>query len=761
MDWRLAAWAALLAAAMARGAAGDNLDDRIAASEGIVRSLQEAAARLYSERQVVVPDCRCSVHACSNRFGGSLTCTSVLGVSATCVESCDVEGKLLAMEHALVLTPPETDPSDLSPGVIESICTYLPLDETFVAKGPEGKFTWSYIGTTNGVVRIWPGPPWTRGVEDGDFDEMLGNCRSFDPRIRPWFIAASSGPKDVVIVVDTSGSMSLDLGREGKTRWEVTKDAVSRLLGTFGIADFVGVVTFNSKATALGNTTTLLRSEGATIGALKEELASVEPIGGTDFRTGLDVAFDILIESSRIGAESDIAPTSFCNKIILFLTDGEDCTLNTRQPCKYDTQNDGQKTGSGADVVLNRIEERQAELLAQGSSRANIFTFSMTTDADDRLPKMISCENDGSWEAIGEEDDPLTKFLDYTRFLAWGRRGLDVIWSNFYVDDGGLGNMTTAAMPVYAPDTAEGVPGLLVGVVGKDVLVSQLEQDDKDFQTVFDRIIKRTATCRENELQPCQLQVLRGKEAECPERFDDKTCYFLEEVGKFYMDETVSKLNFEKAREKCMELGGDLAEIHTEAEHRFLSGLAVRDGSWIGLRLDTSSFTYVWRWLKSGHEVKAPFKAFIDDDLNSTGDGVPAEKLWAVRVKDVQDCGTIDRRGLDHNVVDVDCDQEMAYICEFEADNAPTECLGNDTLRVDSRYDPNVPSINDCSDFEIALAGSTDVVEATKDIESSTALCDIGRQVRTTEEVQCCCSDVGCAEEEDGIPCVDAFVEGG
>ncbi|CAD7695492.1 unnamed protein product, partial [Ostreobium quekettii] len=676
MDWRLATWAwALLAAAMVAGVLGDPLDDRIIASEGIVRTLADAATALYADRQAVVPDCECSVHACSNQFRASLTCTSVLGLNAACEESCSVEGKLLDMERSLIRTPPGTDPDDLSSELIESICTFHSLDSTFVEKGPEGKFTWSYIGTATGIMRIWPGQPRTRGLEEGSFDETLGNCRTYDPRIRPWFIAASSGPKDVVIVVDTSGSMMLNLGREGKTRWEVTEDAVSRLLGTFGIADFVGVVTFNSDAAALGNATTLQRSDSETIGVFREELGAVEPTGGTDFRTGLDVAFDMLIESAKIGALSDIAPTSFCNKIILFLTDGEDCTLNSRQPCKSDIARGSQQSGSGPDVVLNRIEERQAELVAQGSARANIFTFSMTTDADDRLPKMISCENDGSWEAIGEGDDPLSKFLDYTRFLAWGRRGLDVIWSNFYVDDGGLGDMTTAAMPVYSPNTAEGVPGLLVAVVGKDVLVSQLEQDDENFQDVFDRIIKRTSTCRVSELKPCQLQVLRGEAAECPERFDEKTCYFLADQKKFYINETTSKLNFEEAQEKCIELGGHLAEIHHEAEHRFLSGLTTRDGSWIGLRLDTSTFTYVWRWLQSGSEVKAPFKAFGNEEVNITDDSVKAERLWAARVKEEQDCGAIDRRGLDRNVVDVDCDREMAYICEFEEENAPPECL--------------------------------------------------------------------------------------
>ncbi len=38
-----------------------------------------------------------------------------------------------------------------------------------------------------------------------------GKCpngkNNYDPRIRPWYVAASTGPKDVVLILDTSGSM--------------------------------------------------------------------------------------------------------------------------------------------------------------------------------------------------------------------------------------------------------------------------------------------------------------------------------------------------------------------------------------------------------------------------------------------------------------------------------------------------------------------------------------------------------------------------
>ena len=45
-----------------------------------------------------------------------------------------------------------------------------------------------------GSYTQWPGTQWCLG--------------EYDPRFRPWYAGAASGPKDVVIVIDSSGSMS-------------------------------------------------------------------------------------------------------------------------------------------------------------------------------------------------------------------------------------------------------------------------------------------------------------------------------------------------------------------------------------------------------------------------------------------------------------------------------------------------------------------------------------------------------------------------
>ena len=55
---------------------------------------------------------------------------------------------------------------------------------------------------------------------------------TYDPRYREWFAGAAAGPKDVIIVIDTSGSMSIagriKLAKEAAGRNVGDVDAVSK-----------------------------------------------------------------------------------------------------------------------------------------------------------------------------------------------------------------------------------------------------------------------------------------------------------------------------------------------------------------------------------------------------------------------------------------------------------------------------------------------------------------------------------------------------
>lgn len=117
--------------------------------------------------------------------------------------------------------------------VIETVCYTSDLDgalleayETVESTSGVSPVS-TYYGSWNGVMRVFPGSGYSE------------ECGDYDPRIRSWYAGASSGPSDVVIVVD----FSLSMNDEG--RLELAKSAVETVLETMDSFTFVNVVTFD------------------------------------------------------------------------------------------------------------------------------------------------------------------------------------------------------------------------------------------------------------------------------------------------------------------------------------------------------------------------------------------------------------------------------------------------------------------------------------------------------------------------------------
>lgn len=60
----------------------------------------------------------------------------------------------------------------------------------------------------------------------------------FDCRLRPWYLQAAASPKDMIILVDTSGSMT-------GVRKEIAKQVVLNLLDTLSENDFINIYKFS------------------------------------------------------------------------------------------------------------------------------------------------------------------------------------------------------------------------------------------------------------------------------------------------------------------------------------------------------------------------------------------------------------------------------------------------------------------------------------------------------------------------------------
>jgi von Willebrand factor type A domain len=83
--------------------------------------------------------------------------------------------------------------------------------------------------------------------------QTIGESGAYDPRPRPWYVTASSGPKDVITIVDKSGSM-LEGGR-----WTLAKEAIIVVIQGLTTNDFIGIVAFSSVGRVLGDRTALIR----------------------------------------------------------------------------------------------------------------------------------------------------------------------------------------------------------------------------------------------------------------------------------------------------------------------------------------------------------------------------------------------------------------------------------------------------------------------------------------------------------------------
>ncbi len=112
----------------------------------------------------------------------------------------------------------------------------------------------------------------------------------------------------LVLVIDRSGSMSSQVGGTNRTQQELANEAAVLALNTLYPQDLVGVVAFDDQAYSIVKTQ--INSDPASVA---EKVRSIQPGGGTNIYTGLDMAY------------RELAPLTVQDaavKHIILLTDG-------------------------------------------------------------------------------------------------------------------------------------------------------------------------------------------------------------------------------------------------------------------------------------------------------------------------------------------------------------------------------------------------------------------------------------------------------
>uniref|UniRef100_A0A3B4UQB1 Calcium voltage-gated channel auxiliary subunit alpha2delta 2 n=1 Tax=Seriola dumerili TaxID=41447 RepID=A0A3B4UQB1_SERDU len=326
-------------------------------------------------------------------------------------------------------------PTDIykgAPVILNELNWTQALEKVFMENSREDpSLLWQAFGSATGVTRYYPATPW----------KAPDKIDLYDVRRRPWYIQGASSPKDMVILVDVSGSVS------GLTL-KLIKASVMEMLDTLSDDDYVNVARFNEKAEAVVPCFKhLVQANVRNKKIFKDAVQQMQAKGTTDYKSGFHFAFNQLLNKTNV-------PRANCNKIIMLFTDGG--------------------------------EDRAQDVFMQynwPNKTVRVFTFSVGQHNYDVTPlQWIACTNKGYYFeirsicAIRINTQEYLDVLGRPMVLA-GSDAKQVQWTNVYQDALGLGMVVTGTLPVFNL-TMDGNSQnqLILGVMGVDVHLDEIKR---------------------------------------------------------------------------------------------------------------------------------------------------------------------------------------------------------------------------------------------------------------------------------------------
>ena len=377
----------------------------------------------------------CDVYSACSAELASPFCHFNYGNSAGC--GCET-GRTVDATNSVVKSSPRLGASPYS--VKRTACEAKHVDPTlrnlYGSMIEEGDAKWLFYGSKDGVLINFPGIVWDEDVDD----DVCG--ASYDARIRPWHMAGATGPKNLVLILDTSGSMQM------YDRLSLLKTAAKAILGATTFADFIGVVEFATSADTYAGLTTLARALPGFKDDLTRYVDGFSPSGGTNMIAGMERAFR-LVDDSR-----DKSYEAGCHTTYVLVTDGEwsedpGPTIAARQA-----------SDSGADEHFFVVG------LGSGVSQPALRSLSCATGA------IYTHAEDGDEEALQRA---MISFYKYFALFKSVNQVEGYSWSEPYISIPSIwGKMTTAVAPVYDKSRE---PWHMMGVAGVDATVCDLITD--------------------------------------------------------------------------------------------------------------------------------------------------------------------------------------------------------------------------------------------------------------------------------------------
>ncbi|XP_041769971.1 voltage-dependent calcium channel subunit alpha-2/delta-3 isoform X3 [Anopheles merus] len=251
--------------------------------------------------------------------------------------------------------------------------------------------TWQYFGSSSGFLRQFPATKWEQDPVD-----------LYDCRLRSWYIEAANSPKDMLILVDSSGSMT-------GQRKDIAKHVVSNILDTLGPNDYVNIFTFSEEVAEVVPCfrDTLVQANMGNIRELKLGMDNIETNEIANVSAALTRAFELLeqFRETRNGAR--------CNQAIMLVSDGV--------PYSFDE-------------VFEQFNWKELPFIP-----VRVFTYLIGREvADVKEIKEMACRNQGYYVHLSTMAEVREEVLNYipviARPLVLNKREHPVVWSEIYAD---------------------------------------------------------------------------------------------------------------------------------------------------------------------------------------------------------------------------------------------------------------------------------------------------------------------------------------
>uniref|UniRef100_A0A3B3W2E8 Calcium voltage-gated channel auxiliary subunit alpha2delta 1 n=1 Tax=Poecilia latipinna TaxID=48699 RepID=A0A3B3W2E8_9TELE len=344
--------------------------------------------------------------------------------------------RLTDHNHTAVHIP--TDIYDGSTIVLNELNWTEALEDVFKKnREDDPTLLWQVFGSATGLARYYPASPWM------DARKTPSKIDLYDVRRRPWYIQGAASPKDMLILVDASGSVS------GLTL-KLIRTSVSEMLETLSDDDYVNVVYFNTRVKNTACFDHLVQANVRNKKLLKDAVQNITAKGITNYTKGFEFAFEQLYSTNVSRAN--------CNKIIMLFTDG------------------------GEERAQSILEKYNAD------KKVRIFTFSVGQHNYDKGPiQWMACSNKGYFyeiPSIGAIRINTQEYLDVLGrpMVLADKQAKQVQWTNVYLDALELGLVITGTLPVFNRTKTvddrneEHQNQLILGVMAIDVSLDDIKK---------------------------------------------------------------------------------------------------------------------------------------------------------------------------------------------------------------------------------------------------------------------------------------------